>query len=152
MQTTVVGWIPHELQLTANASGEYQMKFNIQSYDVDGNMVIVPCICEGEVAKNIERDYRKMSFISIWGQPKHVYKGFNKSNSRISNYTKVLSYSMIYDFPLEVAPPPLSNEKKETLLWIEQVAYKYLSEKETKPTEDEIKYWVDYFKKKYGGK
>ena len=148
-QTTINGWIPHKLVLAVNNAGTYQMKFNIQTFDKDGKMVVCPCVCEGTVAKEIYETYRKQDMISVWGQPKHTYVG---SVKQVITYTKILSYSMITQFPVGLTLPELNEEDTNAMQYIEAVAHKYLAEKKAKPSDEEVKSWVDYWEKKYGNK
>lgn len=146
-QTTITGWIPRELVLSVNNAKNYEMKFNIQTFDIDNKMVICPCACEGKVAKEIYDNYRKFDMITVWGQPKHVYL---PSTQKITNYTKVLSYSMITQFKTGKTLPELNEEDTNAMQYIVMAAQKYLAEKKSTPSEEEVRRWVDYWEKRYG--
>ena len=57
--TIVVGWLPHDLVLSVNSVDEYLMRFNVQSYDNENALTVIPCIVEKEMAKTLYEEYQK---------------------------------------------------------------------------------------------
>ena len=135
----VVGYIPHELTLTTNEQGNYQMKFNIRTFDDENVACLLPCIATGKMAKNLYEEFEEKDTIVIWGQLRHTYSAkFRDSIMTI----KVVSYSIVVDLGEFLYEPSLSVEKKTFLKEMSDLFDKSAPE----PTEDEVKFWREHWK------
>ena len=145
------GWIPHDLVLSVNGANEYQMRFNVQTHNIDGLLSVIPCICEKEMAKSIYEQYRKMDHISVFGQLHTVYNPALPSG-RISLSVKVLSYTILQQSNSFATNPEFDTEKQEFIELVMRKAAKIYDDTRQKPTDDEIKYWTEYFRNAYKSK
>jgi len=135
----VSGYVPHDLKLVTDSNGNYQMKFNIRSFDNDGFATLLPCVAYGTIAKNIHDQLTNRDSVVIWGQLKTKY------DFRVRDtYTtiKVLSYSITVSTDFYARDGVLTKEKKEYLEW----ALRKFDENAPKPTDEEITYWREYWK------
>lgn len=142
------GWIPHDLVISVNNAGKYEMRFNIQTYNIQGKLTVIPCVCEEEEAKKIYDDYRKLSYITVWGQLHSVYY---PSTKEIRLYVKILSHTTPYNFNFNVNDPQFNDEKEKEFQELIAYAYDYLEANKTKPSPEQIAYWYER-RKKWGGK
>ena len=147
----VVGWLPHDLVLSVNSYDEYIMKFNVQSYDQENALTIIPCIVDKELAKTLYNEYQKMDTVVLWGELKHTYNRNLPRSVQVYLQFKVLGYSLVSDFITGVNDPDLSKEKCEFLKEMSDI---YDNNVGT-PTLEEKEYWKNYWlewKLKHGKK
>lgn len=138
------GWIPKPLELSVSHE-HYSMKFNIQTYDVEGKMRLIPCLADGEVAKQLHQIYNKFDAISVFGQLHTVYQSYNSGN-RNALFVKVLSFSISASFLQNSFDAELPPEQQEMLDNVMKTAYEYIVENQKEPTKEEIEYWTKYWK------
>jgi hypothetical protein len=137
--TMVVGYIPHELTLVTNEQGNYQMKFNIRTFDDENISRLLPCIAFEKMAKNLYDEFEEKDTIVIWGQLIHTYSAkFRDSIMTI----KVISYSIVVDLGEFLFEPSLSQEKKAFLKEMSDL----FDNQAPAPTEDEILFWREHWK------
>lgn len=141
----LVGYVPHDLKYVVNTQGNYQMKFNIRTFDSDGMPVLVQCMAFKETALRIYDQFEKNDSIVIWGEIKHRY--LRKCNDT-TNYVKVRSFSIVSEIDLMAKDGTLKEEKQ---IFLEKCARKF-DDNAPEPTDEEIKNWRKVYKKKYGGK
>jgi hypothetical protein len=137
----IVGWLPHDLVLSVNSRDEYLMRFNVQTYDQENALSIIPCIVEKEMAKTLYNEYQQMDTVVLWGELKHTYHP--KLPRALQTYLqfKVLGYSLVSDFINGVHDPEVSKEKREYLKEMSDIYDNNIG----KPTMQEKKYWKDYW-------
>ena len=135
----VVGYIPHELMLVTNEQGDYQMKFNIRTFDDENVSCLLPCIATKEIAKNLYDEFEEKDTLVIWGQLRHTYSAkFRDSIMTI----KVISYSIVVDLGEFLFEPSLSQEKKT---FLKEMSDRFDAQAPA-PTEDEILFWREHWK------
>ncbi len=136
--TMVVGWIPHELMIVTNEQGNWQMKFNVRTYDDEDTPVLIPCIAFDEMAKNLYDEFEKNDSLVIWGQIIHQYSEKSKQTYMM---LKVKSYSIIVNVGDFLFEPSLSVEKQTFL----RKAAELFDNNAPLPSDEEVKYWREHW-------
>jgi len=142
----ITGWIPKKLVLSTGKDKQYRMIFTIQTYDIDNKLCYLDCMCEGEVANAIYNQYNQYDVITVWGQLKHTYMP-HSDYKRTTIRVKVLDFTLPVDFKIGMHEPILNEETDSMLNFVTNKAFEYYNEKQSHPTEEDIKYWVDYWEK-----
>ena len=135
----ISGYIPHDLKLVVDSGGQYQMKFNMRTFDNEGFATLLPCIAYGDMAKNIYDQLTNKDSVVIWGQLK------TKFNTQVRDTymtIKVLSYSITAATNLYANDGVLTKEKQEFVEW----CLREFDNNATKPSKEEIAYWRQYWK------
>jgi len=141
-----IGWLPNKLVLSVNPrTKRYESKFTLQTYNVENKLTIVHCVCEGEVAKQIVEQYKKFDIIIVFGQIQHFY---NPMTRVTTNRIKVLGFVLPVLFKNNMDQPIISDEAEDMLRYVQKKAFEYYSKKQATPSDKEIKYWVDIYKKR----
>jgi len=141
----LTGYVPHDLKYIINGNGDYQMKFNLRTFDSDGMPVLVQCMAYGDIAIKIVDQFEKNDSIVIWGEIKHRY--LRKCNDT-TNYVKVRAYSIVSEIDLVAKDGTLKEEKQ---LFLEKCALKF-DKNVPEPTDEEVKEWREIYRKKYRGR
>jgi len=137
------GWIPHDLDITVNSYGEYQMRFNFYTNDTDQNNCVVPCIVVGSLAKTFYEEFQKMDSVVIWGQLTHSYRPKLPRNLNVLLQVKVIAYNFLDDYIVNAKRPDMSDDKRQ---FIEQAANWY-DNNQNPPAKEEIEYFAEYWRK-----
>jgi len=137
----VVGWLPHDLVLSVNRYDDYLMKFNVQSYDQENALTVIPCIVEKELAKTLYEQYQKMDTVVLWGELKSSYNPKLPRSVHVYMRFKVLGYTIVSDFINGVHDPDISVEKHEFLKEMSNI----FDENAGTPTFEEKEYWKKYW-------
>lgn len=144
---SISGWIPQEIILTANKNIKtWETRFNVRTYNIDGRLTLIPCICEGEIAKGIAESYRKNDFIQLFGQLQHTYYPELPNYAKVNLRVKILSYTILATLNAVVTEPDIEESKKiflESVIARANLAYE---KNRDQPTDEEIQVWVEHFK------